>query len=77
MSETIDDGGPAFPTAQGNEWADPRGMSLRDYFAGQIIGPLTVSSLGRGSLSDADIEAIARATYKIADAMLAARKAKP
>ena len=70
----IEDGGPAFPSEQSetqdgtwNQTYDP-GMSLRDWFAGQALADL--ASLTE---SNSDI-AIAKTAYRIADAMIAARK---
>ncbi len=71
----IDDGGPAFPvTHSGGVAGIPAentthfGMTLRDWFAGQALaGMLTATN-------DAPITAYARDAYRMADAMLAARK---
>ena len=67
MSTPIDDGGDAFPHPDGSF-----GMSLRDYFAGQAIA-------GFCAKEDRDWSSAIRAeaAYKLADAMLAARKEKP
>jgi hypothetical protein len=78
MSAPINDGGPAFPCESyghrnGKETTVPaQGMTLRDYFAGQALA---------GALADptcdlAPIE-LAKIVYREADAMLAAREAKP
>ena len=64
----INDGGPAFPVH--DNCADYHGMTLRDWFAGQVIGAIYTRS---ESSSDRD----AKEAYAIADAMLAAREAKP
>lgn len=67
-SKTIDDGGPAFPVV---DWtgAPIGGMSLRDWFAGQVL---------IGYVSDHRLhEHFAHHAYKVADAMLAARKEQP
>ena len=63
-------GGPAFPTI--NFWEEKPidvepGMTLRDYFAGQAIA---------GLLADPNVraEGIDVLAYRIADAMLEARK---
>ena len=79
MSAPINDGGPAFPFI--NEHTHPttinHGMTLRDYFAGQALTNVDV----RIPMSDDDDtpspRAIANYMYVIADAMLAAREAKP
>lgn len=56
---SIDDGGPAFPST------DDKGMSLRDYFAGQ--------ALAMGGIYNTTPEEKAAAAYAIADALLAQR----
>ena len=61
------DGGPAYPISNGRE--TDFGMSLRDYFAGQVVSTI---------MPDARVEDYAHAAteaYKMADAMLAAREA--
>ena len=62
---------PAFPQhPETMRWADQQGMSLRDYFAAQVLcGMCSVTTVKFGSLSDAAI-----GCYKMADAMLEARK---
>lgn len=69
----IDDGGPAFPHVASDGHPDYRcGMSLRDWFAGQALA---------GFVQQADLveeyrhKFIAKSCYRLADAMLAARKA--
>lgn len=80
MSEVtkIDDGGPAMPVAEDHKVADElewtRGLSIRDWFAGQAIAGL-ISFRGLGDVT-ASVR-IATNAYAIADAMLAERKAKP
>ena len=63
------DGGPAFPGECGNDPKDlRRGMSLRDWFAGQALA---------GMLADHEMnatpEVYAEWAHKVADAMLAER----
>ncbi|MBN9434032.1 MAG: hypothetical protein J0I45_16495 [Bosea sp.] len=76
MSE-IDDGGPAFPHMATDGHRDYRaGLSLRDWFAGQAIGNVIMAcrqdtGFGKGETREAYFAATA---YRIADAMLAARK---
>ena len=76
MSAT-NDGGPAFPLqAHGDEaksryYLTQQGMTLRDYFAAAALQGLLAD--GGGSSWEND----AQAAYKAADAMLAAREAKP
>ena len=83
MSEKKD-GGPAFPstfplyavdTATGDvrEVPEPRGMSLRDYFAAQVMNQMISLSMdGDGGWS---CENVAAGCYNLADAMLKAREA--
>ena len=66
------DGGPAFLHDAGgpykNMWS---GISVRDYFAAQVIGHLACSPLRRASTTDSDA---AMCAYQIADEMLKARE---
>ena len=81
MSDTkIDDGGPAFPVsghcvdasgAYCGEVVNSKGLSLRDWFAGQALAGICSQS----PLPDTETEA-AKIAYLAADAMLAARKEK-
>jgi hypothetical protein len=66
--ETINDGGPAFPTPAGVQHND--GMTLRDYFAAAALQGLMAS---RNFLDEYDGQYV----YEIADAMLKARESKP
>ena len=74
MSDTTNNGGPAFPASyytDDGEWAKRDGMTLRDYFAAKAMQAyFTEPNVGFGS--DV-IEAGSRAAYRIADAMLKAR----
>lgn len=83
---TRDDGGPAFPATlpieapSGRKIDVPfRGMSLRDWFAGQaflgmIASPALLEIVSAGSILDGTaFERTARQAYKLADAMLAER----
>lgn len=56
----IDDGGEAFPTSLNH------GMDLRDWFAGQALAGALRSAGGS--------DVIARRAYRIADAMIAAKR---
>ena len=81
MSDTkTNDGGPAFPiTPAQYDGAALRGMSLRDYFAGQaLVGILSNQTLLvkviQSVSSDMPVnQAIASNSFIIADAMIAAR----
>jgi hypothetical protein len=70
MSEQSKDGGPAFPV----HWEHERGsggflgMSLRDWFAGQVIC---------AAITWGDANSISERAYDIADAMLARRSTPP
>ena len=67
MSAPINDGGSAFPVVDEDGLAS-RGMSKRDYFAGQALA-------GMGALikqiRPGDEEVVAIAAYALADAMIA------
>lgn len=71
------DGGPAFPTPvneyeeQNEGWEDyPKGMSLRDWFAGQALSGWMSSPAHKGTFLPADD---AKYLYQVADAMIAER----
>lgn len=66
MSVTGNGGGQAFPSETS------LGMTMRDWFAGQVLA----GAVSRQDVSANDAEFIAKWSYEIADAMLAARKAK-
>lgn len=75
-----DNGGPAFPMLADIMDADGRplrvsgvydGMSLRDYFAAQIIGHLIASPLRQEASTEQD----AKYAYVVADELLKARNA--
>ena len=68
MTKKIDNGGPAFPRSQSTYTCAQDGMSLRDHFAGQAIPALIATPPYRRFVS------VANDAYKLADAMLAARK---
>ena len=61
------DGGPAFP--QPSVHGGPLGMSLRDWIAGQALAGFAANP----AVLTVDV---AKAAYKVADAMLAAREGK-
>ena len=59
----------AFPVPENS---DEPGMSLRDYFAGQVLAGLSVSRVS--VLGDEwDVSLIANQCYEVANAMIAAR----
>jgi hypothetical protein len=69
----IDDGGQAFPRANGPEASDGygyEGMSLRDWFAGQVLAGFAHRAFGVGDTGPYH----ASMAYAWADAMLAERK---
>lgn len=75
MSTTqIDDGGPAFPIPYGQVTCESgKGMTLRDWFAGQALAGLVFHNDYGATISDQDI---AKGAYSFADAMITARKEK-
>ena len=83
MSTPIDDGGGAYPCTppDGNPNAyamfpSSPGMTLRDYFAGQALAGW-LASFGEGARHPVDVDHgdfVADCSYKMADAMIAARK---
>jgi hypothetical protein len=73
MSEPINDGGPALPTADayhpsGQIAYGRKGMTLRDWFAGQALAGLLANPDG-----EYDYNGAARDAFGFADAMLKAR----
>ena len=62
------DGGPAFPHVPNSTYTGERGMSLRDWFAGQIATGFVIGTLG-----EAGPAAVAIKAYRFADALLAER----
>ena len=77
MTTPINYGGPAFPHAH-EDYPFPRGMSLRDYFAGQtavaLATPQAIALIGQKRMTAFDL---AIACYDFADAMLLARTSNP
>jgi len=72
MSEPIDCGDAAFPTANGQFF----GMSLRDYFAAKAMHALIVDPVFTREVQAKRLkvgETVALSAYAMADAMLAAR----
>lgn len=82
MSDSINDGGPAFPHSVQrlhSSYATPvHGMSLRDYFAGQALAGLASNqsfllNILDGHTHNNTEDALAFTAFRTADAMLAAR----
>ena len=79
--DKINDGGPAFPRDHAHDGHN--GLSLRDYFAAKALQGLACSdtTLWPSGADEADDPPdalfMARTAYMIADAMLAARNARP
>ena len=70
---------PAFPVQSAAEWQG-HGMTLRDYFAAKALPAIVdayVEANGRCVGTDHIHYNCAAHAYKMADAMLAAREAKP
>ena len=65
------DGGPAFPMSGDPNVEFDRGMSLRDYFAGQALAGILAAQEGAYGSVDA------QAAYEMADSMLAERAKVP
>lgn len=67
------DNPPAFPLGVPHmtEYQPEWGMSLRDWFAGQIAAAAVSGTINKGELNE---KAIARDSYKFADALLAERE---
>lgn len=84
MSTPINDCGPAFPFACQWPTTGPEfyyGMTLRDYFAAQIIGHLVSNSNQnpewiRNTGREEQARTYAENAYSLADAMIAARERK-
>lgn len=68
---------PAFP--RDHRYQGHNGMSLRDYLAGQVIGPLVITTDAATRSTKMPypeaVTYVAKLAYDVADAMLAARKA--
>lgn len=73
--DTYKDGGPAYPQPQvsdgmgGIEYTEVEGMSLRDWFAGQVLIGIYAADPGGKHQSD-----LAQQAYSQADWMLKARE---
>ncbi len=85
MSDTTNNGGPAFPVPGWKGDADFNGMTLRDYFAAKAMhalvveppwgdgGIASVHSWSKGFKGSDSCDRFAFAAYAMADAMLKAR----
>lgn len=71
-----DDGGPAFPMAGEPGIEFDRGMSLRDWFAGQAMVGIQAACEAKDWPGDAWLRDAARFAYMTADAMLKTRSGK-
>lgn len=78
MSEKIEDGGCAFPTdnvnsvnSDGNRRSFSPGMSLRDWFAGNVAA--NQMQLNGHNINEHQAAATAKWAYMVADALLAER----
>ena len=67
MSNTINNGGPAFPADTSQLLLSERGMTLRDYFAGKAMQALMHEE------NEMSYDNISDFAYAVADAMLRAR----
>ncbi len=84
MTDRINDGGPAFPFGEnrydgGNHYLGKQyapGMTLRDYFAGQVVAGMMANATTpfAADVAECDPREIADAVFEIADAMIAARE---
>lgn len=76
MNKPIYDGGPVYPIIRtpGVDILESPGISLRDWFAGQIVSGIIANP--HFSPNTSPLQAAAHA-YATADAMLAARKEQP
>lgn len=63
-----DDDSPTFDHVQHS------GMSLRDYFAGQALAGSSAAATGVGNMPDDVLRQWAETCYRVADAMISARK---
>ena len=68
-----DNSGPAFPASNDANVNGTMGMTLRDYFAGQVA-PSVLAALEGASSEDQALTMVSDMSYKLADAMLRARQ---
>ena len=75
MEDEVKDGGAAFPSSfryELEDWSEP-GMSLRDWFAGQIIAGALANPGLLERVAGRTLEQMMREVYEGADALLSAR----
>lgn len=76
---SVRDGGPAFPQSSMQGYVNGSGMTLRDYFAGQVLAGMHANDGWMSALREVEPSApksavvLAHAAYAYADAMLAER----
>lgn len=79
MSDPVNTGGPAYPTPWAGGAATEAGMTLRDWFAGQIASGVSssmmsdIAELSRKHGMDG-VQGFATYCYQTADAMIAMRE---
>lgn len=81
MNTKHEDGGPAFPTVSASVHLPHHGMTLRDWFAGMALqgllanpgGPIQANGMSGWSFTNCEDNDVAKLTWILADAMLAAR----
>lgn len=74
MSE-VDSGNPAFPITAGNQVYN-QGMTLRDWFAGQVLAGIMSGYWANDNLGCLEADVLAQQAYQAADAMIVARQPK-
>jgi len=72
---TAETGWPAFPCHPGVENSVYDGMTLRDYFAAKAMEGIFASNTEHDHEDAVIFDVVAEAAYRMADAMLEARKA--
>lgn len=72
MSEQIDTGGPAYPWANESSGAD--GMTLLDYFAGEVLKGQYASQSDSCPILEKHFDSISRKAYSQAAAMVAEKR---
>jgi len=78
MKDQINGGGPAFPCYEIEVEKQHFGLSLRDWFAGQALAGMCAGFVNVIQQNRAEfVRDLIPATLALADAMLAAREAKP